>query len=404
MNRRTALSLIPVGNSPPSEIRMFAYGETETTRGPFTLTPEGAQRIVTFWNDRGTDCSADYEHGMLNAILGTGQSVPSAAAFQLEAREDGLWAVNIRWTEKASAHIEAGEYRHYSPLFYFDPDTREITEFINFALTNVPAIKHQSPLMALSMSMPDLYAQIGAALKNEFGAQVSINTVFTDYVVFDVWLDGSGYKTFRTGYRLVGDQVQLDDTATEARQQFQDVPNGANMKKILLALSALSPALQMGNLATEDDAVRALGALSGFATSAQELTGASSLESALGVLSAWKQSHQQVATLSAQLETLQAKEKTRLIHQAIHVDKKLTPAQEEWAQKQSIEALTAFLATAPKIVGGNHDDNPSPHDHITAEQFAALSGLEKAAIYQQNPERYKQLSAEAKTLTSKGKA
>lgn len=395
--RRTALSVLPVGNSPPSEIRMFAYGETETSRGPFVLTPERAQQIVQDWQAQGNDLSADYEHGMLNAIAGTGDPVPSSAAFQLEAREDGLWAVDIRWTQKAAAHIEAGEYRHFSPLFEFNPDTREILKFVNFALTNVPAIKNQPALMALSMSLTDLSGLITSAIRNQFGERVSVQQIFTDYVVFDVWMDQTGWTTFRVGFTLTGDQITLDDTATQARQAFLDVPNGASMKKILIALSSLPLLSNLGPLQTEDDAVRGITALSQFATQAQALTGAPTPDAALGVLSAWQQSHNQVAALSARLETMEAAEKTRVIQQAIHVDKKLAPAQQKWAESLSMEALSAFLATAPKIVGGNHTDEVQPHANLTVEQFMALSGNEKATLFQENPEKYTELVALSKT-------
>lgn len=397
MQRRTALSVIPVGNTPPTEIRMFPYGEIETSKGLFVLTPEGAQQMVASWDDRGNDLSADYEHGILQAIQNTGDPVPSSAAFRLQAREDGLYAVDIRWTEKAAGHIEAGEYRHFSPLFLYHPDSREIYEFINFALTNVPAIKNQSPLVALSMSISDLHSLIGSALRKQFTSRLSITEIFTDYVIFELWTHEESWKTFRVGYRLVGDQVEFDETAEEARKAYLPVPNGENMKKVLVALSALTPSLQLGTLATEEDAVRALGVLSQFSTQVQTLTGAPSLEAAVGVLSAWQQSHERVGVLSAQVETLQAAEKARVIHQAIHVDHKLAPAQQKWAEGLSMEALSAFLATAPKIVGGNHTDDVQPHSELTVEQFAALSGLEKADLYTQNPDKYKELSTLSKT-------
>lgn len=396
--RRTALSVLPVGNSPPSEIRMFAYGETETSRGPFVLTPERAQQIVQDWQAQGNDLSADYEHGMLNAIAGTGDPVPSSAAFRLESREDGLWAVDIRWTQKAAAHIEAGEYRHFSPLFEFNPDTREILKFVNFALTNVPAIKNQPALMALSMSLTDLSGLITSAIRNQFGERVSVQQVFTDYVVFDVWLDQTGWTTFRVGYTLNGDQITLDDTATQARQAYLDVPNGATMKKILIALSSLPLLSNLGTLQTEDDAVRGIAALSEFAQKAQALTGAASPDAALGVLSAWQQSHNQVAALSARVESMEAAEKTRVIEQAIK-DRKLAPKQREWAQSQSTAALSAFLATAPRILGPEIPDELQPHSDLTVEKFMALSGVEKAQIYQENPTKYTELVA-----LSKGKA
>ena len=72
----------------------------------------------------------------------TGDQAPAAGWFhELEYRQgEGLFIVDARWTEKAKAHIEQGEYRYVSPVFTYDPDTGAVLRILNVAITNDPAI------------------------------------------------------------------------------------------------------------------------------------------------------------------------------------------------------------------------------------------------------------------------
>jgi phage I-like protein len=132
--------------TPPTEFRIWAYGTVKTTKyADSFLTPESAAAIVAEAEAHGIELSMDYEHAAVGPA--DGQPKPAAAWFKLEAREDGLWAVNVRWTPRASKMLSEGEYRHFSPTYRVN-DKREIVAVINIALTNLPATRHQEPLMA----------------------------------------------------------------------------------------------------------------------------------------------------------------------------------------------------------------------------------------------------------------
>lgn len=104
------------------------------------LTPERGGQLVQQAQERETDYQVDYEHQAIQCET-NGQPNPAAAWFkQLEWRSDGLYAVDVRWTARAQASIAAGEYRFLSPAFGYDPQTLEVTQLVNVALTNRPAL------------------------------------------------------------------------------------------------------------------------------------------------------------------------------------------------------------------------------------------------------------------------
>jgi len=97
----------------------------------------------------GADYVIDYEHQTLNAEK-NGKPAPAAGWFKrLEWREgQGLFMADISWTEAARAMIAAGEYRHVSPVFRFDPTSGAVTGIVAVALTNNPGLTGLADLVA----------------------------------------------------------------------------------------------------------------------------------------------------------------------------------------------------------------------------------------------------------------
>jgi len=132
---------------PGSEIQLFPAGLFRARDG----RPEGlegwrvdadvARQLVALATQRQTPFVIDYEHQTLYAET-SGNPAPAAAWFTtLEWREgDGLYAVDVEWTERAAALITGDEYRYLSPVFKFDPNTGVVTELLMAAVTNNPAI------------------------------------------------------------------------------------------------------------------------------------------------------------------------------------------------------------------------------------------------------------------------
>lgn len=134
--------------TPPKELRIFPMGMIDTAKGPFIFDAEAAMCVMAAYQDQGNELFFDYDHRSLSDD-GPPDSGKAAGWFALELRGDGLYAVNIRWTPAASAGLSAGEWRYFSPAFLVD-DNRRICALINIALTNNPATKNMTPLVAAS--------------------------------------------------------------------------------------------------------------------------------------------------------------------------------------------------------------------------------------------------------------
>ncbi len=127
----------------PEVIRLLPLGEVVLADGrpPFSVTPEGLARILAAWRRRGHDLVIDYEHQSLS-----GQEAPAAGWIkELWAAPDGLYA-RATWTERAKGYLERREYRYFSPVVQLDED-RQVTELLQVALTNCPAISNLEPLV-----------------------------------------------------------------------------------------------------------------------------------------------------------------------------------------------------------------------------------------------------------------
>jgi phage I-like protein len=127
----------------PGEIRLIPAGSFRARDGRPTDVPAWrmdaaiAARVIALAAATTDESVIDYEHQTLNTET-NGQPAPAAGWFKaLEWREgDGLYAVALRWTDRARAAIEAGEYRYISPVFTFDKKTGEVLAIQMAALTN----------------------------------------------------------------------------------------------------------------------------------------------------------------------------------------------------------------------------------------------------------------------------
>lgn len=114
----------------------------------WVLTAEDGARLVAAAAARQSDRVIDYEHATLHAKAGGGKA-PAAGWFrELEWRRDGLWALGVKWTAQAAAHIAAREYRYLSPVFSFDETTGRVLNLLHASLTNDPGLDGLTDLAA----------------------------------------------------------------------------------------------------------------------------------------------------------------------------------------------------------------------------------------------------------------
>lgn len=222
----------------PTEVLILPFGVTETSHGPFELTQEGAEGLITRWTERGRDFEWDYEH---QTFAYPPIEAPASGWAKLELRDDGIWAVDIRWTEKATAYLKAGEYRFWSPVLELDGS--KIVDMYNCALTNFPATFSQTPLMpfsehgriapSLAEAPPEARDALKALLKAAFGEiadlvnqalermvgrWVWVEALYEDAVVYR--MDGRFYQV---GYVLKATQVYFQGAPIEVERIWSPI-------------------------------------------------------------------------------------------------------------------------------------------------------------------------------------
>ncbi|EOI6423983.1 phage protease [Yersinia enterocolitica] len=140
-------------------IQLFPAGEFRAVDGRpkdcdhWLMNAEIAQRLIDAANARSTPYVIDYEHQTLR-LIENGQPAPASGWFkELEWREnDGLYAVNVEWTDAAAVMILAGEYRFISPVFNYNK-SGHVLQILHAALTNTPALDDMDEVMLAAASV-----------------------------------------------------------------------------------------------------------------------------------------------------------------------------------------------------------------------------------------------------------
>lgn len=147
------------GRVPPTEFRIFRKGKNGSVKGDFAFDDKAAKVVMENAEKWGNRYPIDYAHGMVKHHDGDNPAEQHKAAgwFTPEVRDGELWATNVKWTPKAEAYLKDGEYAYFSPAFDVDGEDR-VKELTNIALTNVPAMKNITPLVAASKTAEDDHA------------------------------------------------------------------------------------------------------------------------------------------------------------------------------------------------------------------------------------------------------
>lgn len=101
------------------------------------------------------------------------QPAPAAGWFKrMEWREGiGLFATDVRWTDKAKVMIAAREYRYISPVFHYGPDG-DVLNLIGLGLTNTPALDGLTDLASIALNSMGA-GNAGASPKPVFPASLA---------------------------------------------------------------------------------------------------------------------------------------------------------------------------------------------------------------------------------------
>lgn len=358
------------GRVPPTEFRLVPMGAYQTTKGTFFLTPENARRIMSQLEDEGVDVMMDWEHASV-ASSEPGRA-DAAGWFNVELRDDGLYATNVKWTEDAAAALEAAQYRYFSPAFTVDEETNEIIKFINCALTNRPATKNAQPLVAASKTAPSpegkpMHKKFLSALAQHMKANKLDHPAATKACGVDtakMFAEGAEAPSQEEmakcskglGFKVDPDKDEDDETETASALNNHDVDQTKNTGAE--DSDAGAPGGDKDTDVDASDTVNVPGEDKFEKLSKKELiealvtlTGTTTLTKAKGVVAGQKATVMAYNDAVKKLLSERATEKREALVTLGKAQNKLTPGLIKLYSTKPVEEFEAFLECAPVITG-----------------------------------------------------
>lgn len=302
-------------------IQLFPAGEFRARDGRpkecdhWLMTANIAHTLIAAAAAQQTPYVIDFEHQTLRAA-NNGQPAPASGWFNtLEWRDgEGLFAVDVVWTDSAAQMIAEGAYRFISPVFSYDK-SGHVVQLLHAALTNTPAVDGMDEVMLAAASL----------------LTVALST-----------------------------QEDTMDELLERLRWMLNLPITATAEDIIAELNKLIDQLTGGDAGTAAASFNTLSAtpfnliekLTADAASVAALTAqAANPDPTKWVPVAVMQQSVAEALASNNMAALTQQECTGLITAALS-DGRLFPAQKAWAEslaKSSPDSLKTYLDKAPKI-------------------------------------------------------
>jgi len=259
----------------------------------------------------GRPLPVDYDHAIDRAAPNGGSAPAAGWISRLDARPDGVWGL-IEWTEDGARAVQGRQYRFISPTFSYTQDGRQVTKLLRAALTNNPAI---AELMALS--------------------------------------DANS-----------GKEIKAMDELLQQLRSLLGLPESADAKAVVSSVRALKE--QADKAATDRKAMADAAGVSADAGAEAIAQAVREARTGAGAASALEQ---QVATLSARVQSLDGERIAGKVDAALR-SRKFAPSQrdEMLALCQQDEArFDRLMAGAVPLALG---DQPKPADPPAAETVA----------------------------------
>ena len=135
----------------PNEFCLFKFGKNNAYhigegRKEIDFTQIDAERLVYAFECAAVDLVIDYCHGTLDGTADADTNKAAGWIKSLQIREDGLYAVEVSWTPKATEMLKNREYRYFSPSIEKN-EKGQMIKMLPAALTNIPALEGINALM-----------------------------------------------------------------------------------------------------------------------------------------------------------------------------------------------------------------------------------------------------------------
>ncbi|MGV6839991.1 MAG: phage protease [Planktomarina sp.] len=163
------LALNTTQGAAPDWIQLLPAGPSIKGRDGRRWVMSDPQAIVDAFNRTGIKLPIDFEHAT-QVRAECGQRVDAEGWIEeLALRGGEVWG-KVEWFDAAKSAVAAQAYRYISPVFTFDPQTREIGELRSAGLTNTPNLKLAALNKPAANGEPEMDKTILDALGLEEGA------------------------------------------------------------------------------------------------------------------------------------------------------------------------------------------------------------------------------------------
>lgn len=144
-NDTSRVQILPDGYFVPTDGR-----DVDVEGGQWLMDEQAFASLTANISQRKNDFMFDYEHQTLYTEK-NGKPAPAAGWFKKldYVPGEGLFAVDVDWTQTATKHINDKEYRYTSAVFSYDLKTGRPIELMHVALTNEPALDGMKAITAL---------------------------------------------------------------------------------------------------------------------------------------------------------------------------------------------------------------------------------------------------------------
>lgn len=351
MNRKTSHKNLGIAAcafllTPTGEVQLFPVGKFRSTDGRpddaphWYIDAELASAVIADFSSRKNKTVIDYEHQTLMAAK-NGMPAPAAAWISaLTWRDDGLYATDAEWTERAASMITSGEYKYISPVFIYDKRTGAVKKLLHAALTNNPALDGMDAVAA---------SQFAQLINQSDEESLSMNLL----------------EQLRW-------MLNLAVTATE-EEVVAELQKAIDQIKTVSADAAASESFSIaGLIKSQADQIAALSLSVNNPDPAKFVA-----------VSAMKALHDEVAALRAEKTDREVNE----VVQAALTSGKILPAQEDWARqhgKENLASLKKYLETAQPVAAltGTQTDGKPPAGGGQLDTQNASAIAEAARKYQ----------------------
>ena len=240
-----------IGGKAPDSFKIFNFGMVEIENSkPVILDAESAKEILKHFNSYNHEMVIDYEH----QTLGSGKAPAAGWCSELFVEDNGLYA-KVKWTDEAKGYLSTGEYKYFSPVFFYDKKTRKITKLYNLALTNQPRMK----------DIQVLAAKLSVTQKQE--GQIMLKKLRE---LFKLKEDVTEDEAINACKEMQAKNVTAD-AALEANKAELAIEK-KNNKKEVVACEDVMNALKLSADSSKEKVCDVISSLSAPATAAQELS------------------------------------------------------------------------------------------------------------------------------------